>query len=230
MTLVIVTSASPETRYNVLYLILDDLRPEFLTAYDQKQMITPHIDALANSSLVFSHAYASVAVCCASRNSFMTGRRPHHTLVFDNQDYFPTPGGDFRSNGQGENWTTMPEHFMRSNWTTWGGGKTFHPKHPPNFDEPRSWTPGRNYFPFHSHLVAKKGDPACPGIGKVTPPWAPRPGLVSDIDTWCAVPAVPDDEFYDDTLASDTIDRIVDASKLPNPWFLMSGFARPHGG
>ena len=59
--------------FNVLYFICDDLRPEFLAAYDQKVMITPTIDKLASEALVFDKAYCSVAVCSPSRNSFMSG-------------------------------------------------------------------------------------------------------------------------------------------------------------
>jgi hypothetical protein len=55
----------------------------------------------------------------------MTGRRPHHTNVIG------STGQDFRksgldSNGKGSKWITMPEHFKQNNYTTLGGGKTFH--------------------------------------------------------------------------------------------------------
>jgi arylsulfatase A-like enzyme len=65
-----VTSAAAQQQ-NVLYFICDDLRPEFLAAYDQKVMITPAMDKLASEALVFDKAYCSVAVCSPSRNSFM---------------------------------------------------------------------------------------------------------------------------------------------------------------
>ena len=65
-----VTSAAAQQQ-NVLYFICDDLRPEFLAAYDQKVMITPAMDKLASEALVFDKAYCSVAVCSPSRNSFI---------------------------------------------------------------------------------------------------------------------------------------------------------------
>ena len=37
-------------------------------------MITPNFDAFAEEGLVFDHAYCNMAICSASRNSFMTGR------------------------------------------------------------------------------------------------------------------------------------------------------------
>ena len=35
--------AESQQRYNVLYFIVDDLRPEFLEAYGQSQMLTPNV-------------------------------------------------------------------------------------------------------------------------------------------------------------------------------------------
>jgi hypothetical protein len=59
----------------------------------------------------------------------MTGRRPDHTNVFDNNKCFRDIGHD--NNGKGANWVTFPGHFKNSNWTTLGGG-TFSPSY-------RSW-------------------------------------------------------------------------------------------
>ena len=64
-------------RRNILYLVADDLRPEFLSGYGQ-HVHTPAIDKLANESLVFLNAYCNFAVCGPSRASFMTGRRRVH--------------------------------------------------------------------------------------------------------------------------------------------------------
>ena len=63
------------TRPNVLFLIVDDLRPQ-LGCYGRTQMVTPHIDALAESGMRFDRAYCQVPVCGASRASVLTGARP----------------------------------------------------------------------------------------------------------------------------------------------------------
>lgn len=207
---------APE-KWNVLYFVADDLRPEFLDAYDQKVMITPAVDRLAEEALVFELAYCSVPVCSPSRNSFMTGRRPHHTLIFDN---LGTPTNDFRANGQGKDWVTMPEHFKNSGWLTLGGGKTFHPDHPAHWDQPRSWSQDRPYYDFNYT------NGPCPGVGRFDPSYH-GPGGCSNNDVWCAMDG-PDSQFYDDGLATDTIDRLAYAKSTGKPWFIMSGFARPH--
>ena len=74
--------------FNVLYFIVDDLRPEFMAAYGQSQMLTPNVDKLAEAGTVFRNAHCQQAVCGPSRASFMTGRRPQHTQVYGNSACF----------------------------------------------------------------------------------------------------------------------------------------------
>ena len=114
----------------------------------------------------------------------MTGRRPSHTGVYDNSPTsFRNVGYDI--NGPGANWTTMPEHFKNSGFLTLGGGKTFHPDAPKNWDNPRSWSQAMPYFPFSYWInpnSSYQGQP-CPGDGHpVVPPNATGACLQSD--TW----------------------------------------------
>ena len=51
-------------------------------------MHAPNLWAFANKSLVFDRAYCQIAVCSPSRNSFMTGRRPNGTLVWNFYNHF----------------------------------------------------------------------------------------------------------------------------------------------
>ena len=60
---------------NVLFVMVDDLRPE-LSLYGQNQIISPNIDALGASGVTFDRAYCNVPVCGASRASLLTGIRP----------------------------------------------------------------------------------------------------------------------------------------------------------
>ncbi len=61
---------SPRDFKNVLFIAVDDLRPE-IAAYGHSYMHTPHIDAFAKQSTVFTRAYVQYAFCGPSRNSFM---------------------------------------------------------------------------------------------------------------------------------------------------------------
>ena len=60
---------------NVLFLIVDDLRPE-LPSYGHTQIHAPNMERIAQEGLVLHNAYANVPVCGASRESLFTGRRP----------------------------------------------------------------------------------------------------------------------------------------------------------
>ena len=59
-------------------------------------------------------------------------------------------GQNFREVGidaggvNGSDWITMPEHFKEHGYATLGGGKTFHPGNPKNFDYPTSWSDWRS--------------------------------------------------------------------------------------
>ena len=46
-------------------------------------MHTPNIDAFAKESLVFTRAFCQQAICGPTRNSFLTGRRPQRTQVWN---------------------------------------------------------------------------------------------------------------------------------------------------
>eukprot|EP01045_Picozoa_sp_COSAG04_P041438 COSAG04_NODE_12595_length_645_cov_0.655678_1_plen_154_part_10 len=61
---------APAGAKNVLFIISDDLRPEMLEAYGQKQMITPHFDALAKESIVFNRAYCQRKRGCSAFCAF----------------------------------------------------------------------------------------------------------------------------------------------------------------
>jgi hypothetical protein len=67
----------------------------------------------------------------------------------------------------------------------------------------------------------------CPGTGRPNPSQFPVLGS----DTSCH-PDEPDEHFYDNGLATDTIARLQHAANLfhseRRPFFIMSGFARPH--
>jgi hypothetical protein len=57
-------SSAEATRPNVLFIAVDDLRPE-LGCYDQGHIRSPHIDRLATQSVRFDWAYCMVPTCGA---------------------------------------------------------------------------------------------------------------------------------------------------------------------
>ena len=126
-----------EGRKNVLLLLVDDLRPEAAMSYGQKYMITPNIDRLGNTGVIFARAYCQQAICGPTRNSFLSGRRPQNTLSWNFLDSFREVGPD---------WISFPQYFKENGYVTLATGKTFHPGIPPNFDEPKSWSQDEPYY------------------------------------------------------------------------------------
>ena len=202
-----IINASKDQPKNVLFLPVDDFRPEIFAGYSQSHMITPNLDKLVKQSLVFQGAYCQQAVCIPSRNSFMTGKRPDTTMVLDQS--IGIGNHDFRVTGP--NWISLPEHFKKSGFTTLGGGKTYHQDHPPNWDEPKSWSQDLPYFPF--------APTPCPEDTKST-----------KSDSWCPLPEnkYPDSYHYDWKLANHTISTLNYVKKKGGPWFVAAGFRRPH--
>lgn len=70
-----VSALQAQEKQNVLFIVVDDLRPE-LGCYGSDVAITPHLDKLAEQSVVFQKAYCNVPVSGASRSSLLTGVYP----------------------------------------------------------------------------------------------------------------------------------------------------------
>jgi len=90
------TLASAQFRgANVLLVTIDTLRRDRLGAYGSTAGLTPTIDRLAASGLVYSHAYSHVPMTLPAHTSILTGRLPashgvHNNTVFRLADDVPT--------------------------------------------------------------------------------------------------------------------------------------------
>ncbi|MEQ9307214.1 MAG: sulfatase-like hydrolase/transferase, partial [Marinoscillum sp.] len=60
---------------NVLFISIDDLN-DWEGALGHQQAITPNMDKLFETGVLFTNAHASQAVCTASRNSILSGVHP----------------------------------------------------------------------------------------------------------------------------------------------------------
>ena len=114
-------------RFNVLFLAVDDLRPD-LGCYGHPVVRTPHIDRLAASGLSFTRTYCQQAAGNPSRTSLLTGRRPDTTRVFDLETHF-------RRHEPGI--VTLPQHYNKHGYVTTAFGKIFQS---PALDDLPSWS------------------------------------------------------------------------------------------
>ena len=59
---------------NILFIMADQLRWDYLSCYGHPHLKTPHLDNLAKKGVMFESAYVQAPVCGPSRASYYTGR------------------------------------------------------------------------------------------------------------------------------------------------------------
>src|SRR5690606_29395597 len=106
---------SGQQRKNVLFILVDDLRPN-LVCYGDMDAYTPNIDNLAKQGIVFNKAYCQQAVCNPSRTSMLTGLRPGVTEVYNLDTHFRDNLPDA---------VTLPQNFKNNGYFTASVGKIF---------------------------------------------------------------------------------------------------------
>ena len=72
------------TQPNIVFIIADQLRSDFLGCYGAGFVQTPHIDALAAQGMRYDRAYSISPICVPARASLLTGMNPIKTGVTSN--------------------------------------------------------------------------------------------------------------------------------------------------
>jgi len=215
--LVSLVAAAAERKPNVLFIAVDDLRPEF-GAYGRSYIHSPNLDRIAKRGVTFDRAYCQQAVCSPSRSSLLTGTRPDTTKVWDLETHFRKAIPDV---------VTLPEHFKQNGYFVQGMGKLFHG----GFDDPQSWsTPwqapktGHGTYGLPENLAivkakveASKGATRKKGGGKIRNYGPAFEGS-----------EVPDNTFHDGALAEMAVAALRECAKKDRPFWLGVGFIRPH--
>jgi len=83
-TLTATAAFAQSKKPNIVFLLADDLGYGDLACYGQKQILTPHLDALAAAGMRFIQAYAGATVCAPSRCALFTGKHTGHGLIRGN--------------------------------------------------------------------------------------------------------------------------------------------------
>ncbi len=97
---------------NILFIMFDQLRWDYLSCYGHPHLQTPHIDGLAAKGVRFTRAYIQSPICGSSRMSTYTGRYVHsHGASFNN---IPLKVGEL----------TMGDHLRDAGMDCWLVGKT----------------------------------------------------------------------------------------------------------
>ncbi|KAK0356040.1 hypothetical protein LTR94_006288 [Friedmanniomyces endolithicus] len=75
---------------NILYIMADQLSAPQLKMYNKASQIkTPHLDKLAERSVVFDSAYCNSPLCAPSRMAMITGQLPSKIGAYDNASPIP---------------------------------------------------------------------------------------------------------------------------------------------
>ena len=97
---------------NILFIMFDQLRWDYLSCYGHPHLHTPHIDRLASQSVRFTRAYIQSPICGSSRMSTYTGRYVHSHGASWNR--VPLRVGEM----------TMGDHLRKAGMECWLVGKT----------------------------------------------------------------------------------------------------------
>jgi arylsulfatase A-like enzyme len=128
-SLVAQTSGSGSRRPNVLFFMADDMRVELGCYGSRFGALTPNLDALAASGVLFERNYCQYPLCNPSRTSLLTNRYPTTTMVWGNRTDFRPAHPD---------WVSLPQLFRNNGYTSMRTGKIFHDL----YDDAIGWTIG----------------------------------------------------------------------------------------
>lgn len=199
--------AQDKKPYNVLFIVVDDLRPE-LGCYGAGQVVSPNIDRLASRGVTFKRAYCQQALCSPSRTSVLTGLRPDATKVYDLVTHFRTtvPGV-----------VTLPEHFKANGYQSIALGKIFHQDlgfDPIGLEDAPSWSEavwnpevqsGRGYALKDNITLAGRHNGRGPAY---------------------EAGELPDNAYQDGLIADSAVRKLRQLKE--GPFFLAVGFHKPH--
>ena len=97
---------------NILFIMFDQLRWDYLSCYGHKTLETPNIDRLASMGVRFTRSYIQSPICGSSRMSTYTGRYVHsHGASWNG---IPLKVGE----------QTMGDHLRKQGMDCWLVGKT----------------------------------------------------------------------------------------------------------
>jgi iduronate 2-sulfatase len=215
-------------RPNVLFITVDDMRPE-LGCYGNQIVKTPNIDHLAAHGIVFNHAYCQQAVCSPSRSSLLTGRRPDATRVWDLQTHFRAALPDA---------ITLPQHFKANGYYCAALSKIYHV----GFEDGRSWNEPhwyprgesvdtnpvdwtRKIITKHSVRVQEYSARSKPDAQDNDQPAKGKNGKRGPA---FEVSPKADDRLPDGATAAEAVKRLHELKSKGQPFFLAVGFLKPH--
>jgi len=226
-------SLPAQTKPNVLFIAVDDLKP-ILGCYGDKLVKTPNIDKLAKRGTVFMQNYCQQAVCGPTRASLMTGMRPDYTKVWDLKT---------RMRDVNPGILSLPQYFVSQGYSTQGIGKIYDPRCVDDELDKPSWS-----IPYYkksdkyiSTITGKpEGQYQLPATKalfvKYTKEGQAKGLKGKDLNDYVAkfvkpsveCADVPDNAYNDGSNALHAKDILAQLAKGGKPFFFAVGFSKPH--
>ena len=222
-------AAKTQRSPNVLILMSDQHRPDFMTCAGQDLVPTPHLDRIAENGVRFTNAYCPYPVCVGSRTSFLSGLYAHHHGAVNNElslDWRTrTIAHHFRDHGYvtgliGKMHLNQPHlhgfdfHLGFNDWLMYLGPKT-----QLYANDIASHQHGANFF--KTVLDHGSGFPELPHLWGGKSPWAGKVQLNDKV----ASDLEPEDHV--DAFVARESTRFLSQYK-DTPFFLVAGFLKPH--
>ena len=208
-------SFAKNQKFNVLFIISDDLTSTALSCYGNTVCNTPNIDRLAERGTRFTRAYCQGTYCGPSRASFMSGYYPHATGVLGYKSPRPKIGDR----------ATWSQHFKNNGYYSARVSKIFHMGVPIGIeqgsngaDDEASWTERFNSkgpewkAPGQGETLQNNSDGKKPAVGG---------------NTFVVVEADGDDLVHSDGKTAKKAVELIHRHK-DKPFWLGVGFVRPH--
>jgi len=202
LTAAVCHAATPE-RPHVLFIAIDDLRPE-LGCYGASHVHSPNIDRFASEALLFNRAYTPMAVCMPARASLMSGYRPLTGKMYGRKamvDHVPDA-------------LSLNQHFMNEGYETVTIGKIYHH----DKDEAAGWT--RRYRNIRGNWGPRGYvEETSLELERANKPSGRKGPTFENAD-------VPDDGYQTAAFADKAIEELRNITN--KPLFLALGFRKPH--
>ena len=195
------------SRPNILIFMVDQLNGTLFPDGPADWLHAPNLKALAARSTRFANAYTASPLCAPGRASFMSGRLPSRTGVYDN-------AAEFTSDTP-----TFAHHLRAAGWQTCLSGKM-------HFVGPDQ------LHGFEQRLTTD----VYPADFGWTPDWR-KPGERIDwwyhnmaSVTGAGVAEISNQLEYDDEVAHHAVQKVYDLSRGGDdrPWHLTVSFTHPH--
>lgn len=120
-----VTSRAPD-QPNIVFFVLDDLN-DWINPLGYHQALTPNLDRLAASGIMFTNAHAPGVYCAPSRTAVFSGLQATTSGCYQNEVFFY----DY------PDLVSLQMAFQQGGYDTWGAGKLYH--HRGGYVDLRGW-------------------------------------------------------------------------------------------